>query len=113
MLMLALYINTNLLLSSGKRGYLKNLEKLNFQFFLNQGAFVPVLVLGLHIIILYNLSAPPVLTTLLYLTLLVSVCFLFRQNWQKQYAITGYYSSLSYFLQSLSFPLAFFVPVSF
>lgn len=56
MLMLALYINANLRYLR-KAGYLKNLEKLNFSF-LNQGAFVPVLVLGLHIIILYNLQLP-------------------------------------------------------
>lgn len=108
MLMLALYINANLRYLR-KAGYLKNLEKLNFSF-INQGAFVPVLVLGLHIIILYNLSAPAVLTTLLHLTLLVSVCFLFRQNWQKNSMHNWLFLIVLFSVFSF---ISLFVPVSF
>ncbi|MDR2269519.1 MAG: mechanosensitive ion channel [Sphingobacterium sp.] len=80
-LLLAFYINTNLRFLK-KSGYIHNLEKLNFDF-LNQGALVPVLVLGTHIIIIYNLSAPAVFTTLLHFALLIGVGFLFRKNWEK------------------------------
>lgn len=108
MLLLALYISNNLRYLR-KTGYLNNLEKLNFSF-LNQGALVPVLVLGLHIVILCNLSAPAVLTTLLHFTLLISVCFLFRENWKK----TSMHNWL--FLIALFSVFSFinlFVPVSF
>ncbi|MCL1671793.1 mechanosensitive ion channel family protein [Elizabethkingia ursingii] len=108
MLFLLLYINANLRYLR-KTGYISNLEKLSFNF-LNQGAFVPVLVLGIHIIILYNLSAPAVFTTLLHLVLLVSVCFLFRKNWQK--ASMGNWLFLIALFSVFSF-INLFVPVSF
>ncbi|AQX08153.1 mechanosensitive ion channel family protein [Elizabethkingia ursingii] len=108
MLFLLLYINANLRYLR-KTGYINNLEKLSFNF-LNQGAFVPVLVLGLHIVILYNLSAPAVFTTLLHLVLLVSVCFLFRKNWQK--ASMGNWLFLIALFSVFSF-INLFIPVSF
>jgi len=108
MLFLLLYINTNLRYLR-KTGYISNLEKLSFNF-LNQGAFVPVLVLGIHIIILNNLSAPAVFTTLLHFVLLVSVCFLFRKNWQK--ASMGNWFFLIALFSVFSF-INLFIPVSF
>ncbi|CAM3733716.1 mechanosensitive ion channel family protein [Elizabethkingia occulta] len=107
-LFLLLYINANLRYLR-KTGYISNLEKLSFNF-LNQGALVPVLVLGIHIIILKNLSAPAVFTTLLHFVLLVSVCFLFRKNWQK--ASMGNWLFLIAFFSAFSF-INLFVPVSF
>ncbi|WP_407481971.1 mechanosensitive ion channel family protein [Elizabethkingia meningoseptica] len=108
MLLLGLYINTNLKYLK-RTGYLHNLEKLNFQF-LNQGAFITAVVIGMHILILYSLQAPAVFTTLLHFTLLVSMCILFRKNWKK----SSMYNWL--FLIALFAVFSFinlFVPVSF
>ena len=108
MLLLGLYINTNLRYLK-RTGYLRNLEKLDFQF-LNQGAFIPVLIIGLNILILYSLQAPAVFTALLHFTLLTSICFLFRKNWRKSSMYNWLFLIVLFAVFSF---INLFVPVSF
>ncbi|ODM55414.1 mechanosensitive ion channel family protein [Elizabethkingia meningoseptica] len=108
MLLLGLYINTNLRYLK-RTGYFRNLEKLDFQF-LNQGAFIPVLIIGLNILILYSLQAPAVFTTLLHFILLTSICFLFRKNWRKSSMYNWLFLIVLFAVFSF---INLFVPVSF
>ncbi|CAM3174922.1 mechanosensitive ion channel protein MscS [Chryseobacterium flavum] len=108
MLLIWVYLHNNLKYLK-KAGCLDNLEALNFSF-LNKGAFVPVLVLGLYIVILSNLYAPVVFTTMLHFILLISISFLFRGSWQKTSRYNWLFLILLFTVSSF---INLFVPVSF
>jgi len=106
LLALVLYVRGNLNYIR-KKGYFENLEKLNFKF-LNRAVALPILLIGIYIILLSNLYAPAVFTTLLYFVLLLSIYFL-QKGWQRNNHHTWIFLIVLFTVFSL---INLFVPIS-
>lgn len=80
MLLLSWYIKGNLQYIK-KAGYFDNLSLLKFRY-LNNGLFIPILLVGICIAVMINLYAPATFSEILQLGLIVCIFLLFRKSWE-------------------------------